>query len=48
VENDYLEKKDTGRINKSKLLSEIVKALSISGDDTEYLEAEQAVKMAWN
>ena len=48
IGHDFLNKKDTGRIDKSKLLSEIFKALSIHGESEEYPQCDDSsITLAW-
>ena len=49
IEHDFLNKKDTGRIEKSKLLSEIFKALSIhSESEDQYQQCDDSsITLAW-
>jgi len=47
LEHNYLDKQDTGRIDRGKLMAEISKALSIHGDDISHQETDISVNMAW-
>ena len=47
LEHNYLDKQDTGRIDRGKLMAEISKALSIHGDDISHRETDISVNMAW-
>ena len=48
IDHNYLDKPDTGKIDKKKLMSELMKVLSISGDEQHSRETDSTVTLAWN
>ena len=50
LETDYLDKRDTAKIDKERLMKDVRKALSISGDETPSMDKieEHSVCLAWN
>ena len=48
LEHDFLDKKDTGRIDKGKMMSEIFKAISIHSENEAYSQCvDSSVTLAW-
>ena len=48
LDHNYLDKPDTGKIDREKLASELMRALSISGDELHSPETDSTVTLAWN
>ena len=50
LETDYLDKRDTAKIDKERLMKDVRKALSIPGDETQSMNKveEHSVCLAWN